>query len=520
MKQKRLFVVVISALVIMISVTYQGTYSYFTSRVEGTGNTENNQSQVNTITLKNLIISEGANVTSSNMIPGDSVEYTFIVENPNNIDVCYNLLWTDVINTFVNKNDLYYRLYLNDMDVPSSYGVFPSETDGTVSLLDGMHISANTTYTFTLVVTYDETDEDQSADIGKTFSGKIIGELGECSSMTLVDWIKSDSVVTSGEGLYEISHADASITYTDDATIINNLQQTELRYVGYHPYVYFNEELWQVIGLVNTPEGQRVKIMRDEPIGAYSWDTSSEEVNGGYGINQWGESTYQDGSVYNGADLMKLLNPGYEANIDILTSYDEETSASTSDEGLVNNSLYWNRGSGACYNSNNNDYENCDFTDIGLTEKAKSMIDKVTWNTGAVTSDDISSITTLEDIQRIYELERSNNTDTGSACTDEDYCTDTVNRTTSWTGYVGLPSLSDYYYRYGWDTATTYINMAVGASITSVEELRYSPIIRSMVGDKGKGLSYPAASPGPIYPTVYLKTDVKASGAGGIGILY
>ena len=30
-------------------------------------------------------------------------------------------------------------------------------------------------------------------------------------------------------------------------------------------YVKFNNELWRIIGLVNTPEGQRVKIIRNDP---------------------------------------------------------------------------------------------------------------------------------------------------------------------------------------------------------------------------------------------------------------
>ena len=65
----------------------------------------------------------------------------------------------------------------------------------------------------------------------------------------------------------------------------------------------------------------RLKIIREESIGDYSWDTSeSSSINSGYGINQWGES-----GSYNGADLMRLLNPGYESE-------------------SINNSLYWNRG--------------------------------------------------------------------------------------------------------------------------------------------------------------------------------
>ena len=181
MKQKRMFVVVISALVIMISLTYQGTYSYFSASVEGTGNTENNQSQGQTNTLQNLIISESANVVSSNMIPGDNVTYTFTVENSNNIDVCYNFLWSNTTNTFINQQDLLVKLEKSDGTVLLESSQFPATNSGTTMLVEGTSIEADTTDTFTLTVTYQNTEEDQTADMGKSFSGTIVGELGECS---------------------------------------------------------------------------------------------------------------------------------------------------------------------------------------------------------------------------------------------------------------------------------------------------------------------------------------------------
>ena len=90
--------------------------------------------------------------------------------------------------------------------------------------------------------------------------------------LELADTIKKIPVVTSGNGLYEVSHSDANITYTSDSTAINNLKQTEYRFAGNNPnnYVNFNNEVWRVIGLVNTPEGQRIKLVRNESIGSYS----------------------------------------------------------------------------------------------------------------------------------------------------------------------------------------------------------------------------------------------------------
>ncbi len=103
------------------------------------------------------------------------------------------------------------------------------------------------------------------------------------------------------DGLYEITHDEVNGTINDQG-----FQQTEYRYVGKNPnnYIKFNDEDWRIIGLVNvlTTNGtveQRVKIVKNESIGAYSWDTT---VNDGLrrGENKW----YK-------ADLMTLLNDYY-----------------------------------------------------------------------------------------------------------------------------------------------------------------------------------------------------------------
>ncbi|MGN1342215.1 MAG: hypothetical protein ACI4VL_03185, partial [Bacilli bacterium] len=126
-----------------------------------------------------------------------------------------------------------------------------------------------------------------------------------------------------------------SITY-NYATSVNLMEDTlgNIRYYGISPYnyVYFNCEtypetnceLWRIIGIVDG----KVKLIRNESIGGYSWDTSASDINSGYGINEWSQ-----------ADLMKLLNPGYESNTDLDSS---DTSIT------VNNSLYYNSGSGTC----------------------------------------------------------------------------------------------------------------------------------------------------------------------------
>ena len=178
----------------------------------------------------------------------------------------------------------------------------------------------------------------------------------------------------------------------DDETIDNNL-----RFIGANPnnYVSFNEELWRVIGVMNNIDDgtgkkeTRLKIIRDEPIGEYSWDnktsgTGSSDSN--YGSNDWSDSA-----------LQIVLNTG----------------------------AYYNRTSGECPYGGNGSTVVCDFSSTGLTEEAKSMIDNAVWHLGGLSS--YSNLTST-----FYTSERGATVYSGHA--------------TEWTGQIGLVYPSDYGY--------------------------------------------------------------------------
>lgn len=102
-----------------------------------------------------------------------------------------------------------------------------------------------------------------------------------------------------------------------------------------------------MIGLVNTPDGQRIKIVRNESIGKFSWDTSAPEVNEGQGINDWHQ-----------ADLMILLNDFY----------------------------YNSKENQTCYIGQNNESKPCSFD--GSNESIRGLkyvhdlIEEITWTIG------------------------------------------------------------------------------------------------------------------------------------------
>ncbi len=196
--------------------------------------------------------------------------------------------------------------------------------------------------------------------------------------------------------------SDSSIIY--DNTIDNNV-----RFIGSTPnnYVTFNNELWQIIGVMNNIEDEsgnkksHLKIIRYTSIGSYSWDSSL--VNSGYGVNEWSE-----------ADIQKVLNDNY----------------------------YNKKAGGTCYSSEKNKVATCpNWTNIGLNDEARGMVSKIKWNTGTMPVDFYENGGLITP-PYMYEAERSKNT----VCTYGDNCDDNVERKYNWKGYVGLIYPSDYGY--------------------------------------------------------------------------
>ena len=206
-------------------------------------------------------------------------------------------------------------------------------------------------------------------------------------------------------------------TYTSTYTFISN-GSSITRNVG-------DKKLWRIIGIFDG----RLKLISNDPISSngLAWDSSANTINAGHGINQWGETTYSDtGNVYEGADLMRLLNPGYENNQDL----DKNGNTVT-----VNNSLYWNKGTGTVYVSGENYVSsyNESFANTGLSSSEQNMIDTATWYLGG----GVSSY-----VNEQYLAERRGSTLGNTYPDDNDF----VVRTAIWNGKVGLMYPSDYGY--------------------------------------------------------------------------
>ena len=254
------------------------------------------------------------------------------------------------------------------------------------------YLNVKESKTYTLRLWLDENVDMNTEGVQNTkFSSKVVvttsyaEEIPKSSSEKIADLASGAN--TSSTDVYTVPDKTSdSCTYTlaYDGTSDNNL-----RYVGANPcnYVTFNGEQagWRIIGILNTPEGQRMKLIRTNSLGNLSWDYTS---TGSYS-NDWTTST-----------LQTLLNSG----------------------------AYYNRKTGQYYN-NSTTATTLDFTSNGLTEAAKNQIDTITWKLGGTANYNSSSNGLAS---HWYTYERGTTVYTG--------------RPTEWPGKVGLMYPSDYGY--------------------------------------------------------------------------
>ena len=323
---------------------------------------------------------------------------------------------------------------------------------------------------------------------------------------------KSKIVVEGKIGEQVASDYIEEIAKTEETNLAyDNTKDNNLRYIGAEPNNYIDigdrdgegqPILWRVIGVMNNitslddieKQESLVKIIRADSIGIYSWDSSIQTINYGYGINEWSQ-----------ADLMKLLNPGYDDNM--------ETN-NVGEEIKANNSLFWNQKDGECFFWINNENKKCDFTNSGLSDKAKTLISKVKWNLGTPNGNKTADY--------MYNGERSKNK--SKQCEYGTFCNDEVERTTAWDGYIALLYPSDFGYAVGGEARNNCLQKNLDAydedcnnnnwlRITSEYNWTLTPLNNSALDVyhlyETRIITHGALNGYDVKPVAYLKSTVK-----------
>ena len=308
----------------------------------------------------------------------------------------------------------------------------------------------------------------------------IVGK-GKFKRLKVIDGTKENAEVKEitkpTYGMKATEYISNLLEYDGEGLKIDNTSDQNIRYYGSDPnnYVSFNNELWRIIGVF----GNNVKLVRSESLGDLSWDSSASSVNNGRGVNEWSQS-----------DLKNYLN-----------------------------TMYYGGTSVTCYNGKYDQTTTCPTN--RLDETSKSLIDNHIWNTGAPNDSTLyDSTTNSYDTVEFYKDERGSLN--GKICTSGNWCNDTVTRKTEWTGYIGLPYVTDWAYASSENDCNTKIDQSSTHKCKNNNWMQrdsgtwyLSPFaipddagnVWVVVGDEGVSCNG-AAFPLSTFPTIYLKSNI------------
>jgi len=496
MNQNKFIVPIILIIILTIVIFIGLTYAYFDLTIKA--------EESSTMTIGGAEIS--ANFVSTNAItieealPNDDspIGYKdFSITTKNTSNNSYKLYLKTIIyyNTFTDtENDgvLYYDIYsgTNHDTVVQTKTLFPTISKGK-AILKELTIPAKTNETteYRLNLYFPESDKVQNKNGRLIINAQITVESNNETSTT-VPTLPYQVPLASYLSINSLSESFNN----SNGLEIDDTDDKNIRYVGATPknYIKFNNETWRIIGVFNDittidedgteKKESLVKIVRDESLGSYSWDSSASKINDGYGINEWSQ-----------ADLMTELNNDY-----INTS---KTSGTTS----------W-------YNGQNNSKKGTYDYSNNIKSAVIDKIANVRWNLGGSGYEDLSN-----SALNYYKKER------GMFSVIAINPSDGLTRTNYWDGKIALMYPSDY----GYASTDTSCRSNMFPQTSDIYYCKNNNWLHKtskywllspchdfsntiyFADDEGFVTSAAASGTKEIFPTLFLKSDIKITGGTG-----
>ena len=332
--------------------------------------------------------------------------------------------------------------------------------------------------TFNLKMMFVDTGKNQDYNKGATFNGKIVINEGQASEVaqgdTAVNTIDKQ-LITQDNSLYDNkiftdNTPDKNIRFTQNESLLStttvsnqnkNNYETKLLAIqpNYSNYINIFGEPAQIIGTFNVKNadtGEYERLLKVKVIGETYKDFDTN------GTNNWETSS-----------LMQELNVGDSSYLNYLNQY---YTNSSSDPSFHEYNSYF-------------DYDN-NFEITNLTD----LIANVEWDIGGLDNLNIS-------LENAYKQEKG--------------LTPYTSNKKTWTGKIGLPSLTDFLYEKLGDDCASDLSTCSTLALTVVERSYYLTLTKDntstsnmYVYDSQTYLPTTSQS-GYVYPTFYLKKDVK-----------
>ena len=395
----KIIITVTTLLVIMI---ISGTYAWFSTRVEGNGA----QVVVTTGELK-LIYTDTLTINEPNIEPGWKLTKTFTVENTTNEERYYKIVWKDLINTFVNTEDL--TITISSTNGGGNLEKTPIQSSavaGNYDIIKGVTIEGKAIQEYTVTFEYAYREEDQSADMGKTFSGSIEIEALESeyrevylyaqilednpNVSTRSDFSTIFTASNNGNTIYKASGQDGKDTYYFAGAVTNNYVKFGTNGSG--------QDLWWRIVRINEDNSVRLIYAGTSATDTAAFISTSQAYNSSYNNSAYVGYMYTLGEQYGtgtNSSIKTVVDNWYASNLNSYSGYISKTAIYCNDRTVGSGS--WSATGNAFYYSaytrlytNKTPTFTCNNANDRFTASTSTGNGKLTYPIGLITADEIS----------------------------------------------------------------------------------------------------------------------------------
>ena len=353
----------------LIIIVFSSSLAFFAAKVVGT------PKDINLI-AKNVSIklTNGGLIGDAVISPGWSKTNSFTVSNNSKESFRYNIIIKDYINTFETVGNLQYKITSTNGYNMSDFEELPKSTENRDLILAyNISIDKDTTQNYTVEIKYINSEEDQSADMGKTLGGTLYITENTNKIVTYNNGSIGSKLLSDNTTKLTRASFDSPYTKTNTNTLFTSTEDNTLVYYfagdAKNNWVKFGGYYWRIIrtnadGSIRLLYHGTSTTAEDAYIGTSSFNNTTDKS---YYVGYMYSSGVQRGNATD-STIKTVVDKWYSENLKVYEDYISDTAVYCNNRSLNPGETWTESGNNFGYNTerfvrNRNFTYNCDNND-------------------------------------------------------------------------------------------------------------------------------------------------------------
>lgn len=353
----------------LIIIVFSSSLAFFAAKVVGTPKDIN-------LVAKNVSIklTNGGLIGDAVISPGWSKTNSFTVSNNSKESFRYNIIIKDYINTFETVGNLQYKITSTNGYNMSDFEELPKSTENRdLVLAYNISIDKDTTQNYTVEIKYINSEEDQSADMGKTLGGTLYITENTNKIVTYNNGSIGSKLLSDNTTKLTRVNFDSVYTKTNTNTLFTSTEDNTLVYYfagdAKNNWVKFGGYYWRIIrtnadGSIRLLYHGTSTTAEDAYIGTSSFNNTTDKS---YYVGYMYSSGVQRGNATD-STIKTVVDKWYSENLKVYEDYISDTAVYCNNRSLNPGETWTESGNNFGYNTerfvrNRNFTYNCDNND-------------------------------------------------------------------------------------------------------------------------------------------------------------